>query len=344
MTRVRAGVIGLGVGEQHIAGYRLHPDAEVVALADIDPARQAWARQHYPDCRVHDSAEALIDDPAVDTVSIASFDDAHFAQVARAIEAGKHVFVEKPLCMRDDEFAQLHALHARHAEVRLSSNLILRRTPRFRDLRQRIRSGEMGRLFHLEGDYNYGRLHKIVDGWRGGLPFYSVVHGGAIHLIDLLMWLAGERIVEVQAMGNAIASEGTAFRFNDMVVATLRFEGGAVGKIAANFGCVHPHFHRVMVYGTRATFENRPEGGVIWHSRDAADAPEILASPYPGAAKGALIPGFVDEILGRGRAEVSADDVFAAMAVSLAIERAAATGEAVRVDHGPAAADIRERA
>ena len=333
MTRLRAGVIGLGVGEQHAHAYRRHPDTELVAMADIDPAKRTRAQREFPGLRLYDNAEALIDDPGIELVSIASFDDAHFAQVARAIEAGKHVFVEKPLCMRDEELAELKALHVRRPAVRISSNLILRRTPRFIELKRRIAAGEMGELFYLEGDYNYGRIHKIVDGWRGKLPFYSVVHGGAIHVIDLLMWLAGERITEVQASGNRIASAGTGFRFNDMVVAIVRFEKGAVGKIAANFGCVHPHFHRVLVYGTGATFENRMDAGLIWHSRDGAEEPERLDSAYPGAAKGELIPSFVDTILGRGEAEVRDDEVFATMAVSLAIERAATEGGRVKVDY-----------
>jgi predicted dehydrogenase len=343
MSTIQIGVIGLGVGEQHIYGFQSHADAVVVALADIDPLKRAMAHDKFPTMRIYDCAEALIDDPDVDVVSIASFDDVHFDQVKRAITAGKHVFVEKPLCMRDEELTELDALRARHPNVRLSSNLILRRTPRFQELKRRIESGEMGRLFLLEGDYNYGRIQKIVDGWRGGLPFYSVVHGGAIHVIDLLMWLAGERIVEVQAISNRIASEGTGFRFDDLVLALVRFEGGAVGKITANFGCVYPHFHRVLLYGTEATFENRQEGGMIWHSRDPSQAPEILTSPYPGAAKGDLIPSFVDDILGTGSAEVSSDDVFAAMAVSLAIERAAKVGGPVRVDYGTfQKEDIRE--
>jgi predicted dehydrogenase len=331
MTRVRAGVIGLGVGEQHVLGFRLHPEADVVALADIDPDKRAMAERKFPECRLYDRAEALIDDPGVDVVSIASFDDTHFAQVERALAGGKHVFVEKPLCMKDDEFARLKALHARAPKLRLSSNLILRRTPRFLELKRRIAAGEMGKPFLLEGDYNYGRIAKIVGGWRGQLPFYSVVHGGAIHVIDLLMWLAGERIVEVEAMGNAIATKGTGFRFNDLVAATVRFESGALGRIAANFGCVYPHFHRVVVYGTEATFENRPDGGLLWRSRDPAVAPEWLDGAYPGAAKGELIPSFVDAVLGRGDAEVDEDDVFSTMAVSLAIERAATEGRRVAV-------------
>jgi predicted dehydrogenase len=331
MTRLRAGIIGLGVGERHIAGYRGHPDCTVVAVADMDPAKRDAARRNYPDLRVHDSAAALLDDPGIDVVSIASHDEDHAAQVLRALAAGKHVFVEKPLCQTEGELAAIRASLARHPALRLSSNLILRRTPRFLALRARIASGELGRLFHIESDYNYGRIHKIVDGWRGRQDFYSAMLGGGVHVVDLVSWLAGERIVEVAAFGNRIATAGTGFRFDDMVVAILRFESGLVGKVAANFACVFPHFHRLLVYGTAGTFENGFAAGQLWRSRDRDAEPTRLDEAYPGAEKGDLIPPFVDTILGRGEPEVGEEDVFAAMAVCLAIDEAAKRGAVVKV-------------
>ena len=54
-------------------------------------------------------------------------------------------------------------------------------------MRELIAAGELGELFHLEGDYDYGRRHKLTDGWRGRIPYYSVVLGGAIHMVDLLL-------------------------------------------------------------------------------------------------------------------------------------------------------------
>ena len=47
----------------------------------------------------------------------------------------------------------------------------------------------MGKIFHLEAGYESGRLFKIKDGWRGKNKDYSLVHGGMIHMIDLVMWL-----------------------------------------------------------------------------------------------------------------------------------------------------------
>lgn len=333
MAELGIGVIGLGVGERHAAGFARHPAARIAALCDIDPAKREMAGERYPGARIYQDASELIADPAVQVVSIASYDDVHFEQAAAALSAGKHVFVEKPVCLQAEELAELRRLISANQGLKLSSNLILRRAPRFLDLRARMRDGTMGAVFYMEADYNYGRLHKVVDGWRGRLPFYSVVHGGAIHLVDLAMWLTGKRVVEVSAVGNAIASSGTSFRFNDLVVATLVCEGGMLVKVSANFGCVTPHFHRLMVYGTEATFENRPDCGLLWTSRDPAVAPERIDAAYPGTDKGDMIPAFVEAILTGSDPLVTCADVFDTMAVCLAIEEAAASGRRVAVTY-----------
>lgn len=331
MTKLRVGVIGLGVGEQHIAGFQTHPAVEVAALCDIAAQKRSHAQRHYPGIPVVEDAAIVIDDPSIDIVSIASFDDAHAAQVMRALDRGKHVFVEKPLCLAVEEFRAIKGRLTDNPKLRLSSNLILRASPRFIDLRQRIGEGGFGRLFNIEADYLYGRLEKLTAGWRGRIPDYSVMLGGGIHIIDLILWLSQGRVAEVVAAGNGIASAGSQFRGRDLATALLTFESGMIGKVSANFGCVYPHFHRLVVYGTEATFENGLDAGRLWRSRDPAHAPEKLASAYPGAAKGDLIPSFVDAILGKGAAAVTEQEVLAAMAVGLAIDRSLAEGRKVRI-------------
>ena len=334
MTRLRAGIIGLGVGEQHIAGYREHPDAEVVAICDFDAGRLDEVAGRHPDLRPEAHAEAILDDPDIDVVSVCSFDQFHAAQVQRALANGKHVFCEKPLCLHErDAHAIAESLRAR-PDLRLSSNLPLRRSPRFVELRESIESGALGRLYYVEGDYDYGRLWKITEGWRGDVDDYSVVLGGAVHLVDLLLWLTGDRVTEVAgAAGNQIVSAGTKFSSEDLVVALLRFESGAVAKIGANFGCVHPHFHGLKIYGTDGTFINGLPDATVWRRGERDVASEAVTTSYPGVAKGVLLHGFVEAILTGGAAPVSEDEVFGALAVCFAIERAKASGAPAAVGH-----------
>src|SRR5262245_31091696 len=327
---LRAGIIGLGVGEKHIAGYEVGGRCQVVALCDVDADKLKNMGERHPGRRLTCDPGQLLSDPSIDVVSIASYDGAHYGQVMAALAAGKHVFVEKPVCLFEHELADIRQALAARPKLKLSSNLILRKSPRFAGLRQRVQAGELGTPYYVEADYNYGRLGKITDGWRGQADYYSVVHGGAIHMLDLLFWIFGERPLAVTAFGNSVATRGTAFRFKDCVTALLKCPSGLMAKVTANFGCVLPHHHNLTVYGTAATFVHDQLGARLYTSRDPASAAQDVDDAYIGPAKGDMLPSFVAAVLDGGEPEVPATDVLETMAVSLAIEKAAELEQTVR--------------
>lgn len=334
MKRLRAAVIGLGVGRRHIAGFRAHPGCDMVAACDLSDEAICVARREFPDVKrwTRDASE-ILRDKSIDLVSIATYDTDHFDMTAAAIRQGKHVFVEKPLCMTLDEMRALQALLRAQPAVRLSSNLILRKSPRFRWLKEQIVAGRLGNVFHLEGSYNYGRLHKIMDGWRGKIPFYSVVHGGAVHVIDLMRWLTGDEVESVAACGNQVASAGTQFRFNDLTACLLKFRGGAVAQVSSNYGCAMPHAHSLNLYGTKATFRNETDVAMIYDRDGESSRREDVTEPYPGVDKSELALDFVASIIERREPAITAADAFATMAVCFAVEAAASQSQWVTVQY-----------
>ena len=333
MKKLRAGVIGLGVGQKHAESYQQHPNCELAVICDFDAQRLQEVQQHFPDTRVTLKPEDVLTDPHIDIVSIASYDQHHFEQIMLALEHDKHVFVEKPVVLFRDHAAAIRAALRKKPHLQLSSNLIMRCYPRFTALKERIDQGELGQLYHVEADYNYGRLEKITNGWRGQLDFYSVIYGGGVHIIDLLLWLTGDRVIEVAAFGNNLASQGTNFRFNDMVVGILQFESGMTGKISANFGCVFPHFHAVNLYGTRSTFVNAFDYGLLYTSRSRAEAPQKLDAPYPGVDKGELLLQFIDAIIAGNEPPVSIEAVMDTMSVCFCLEMAVQQSCKIKVEY-----------
>ena len=323
----RAAVIGLGVGGAHAAAYAEHPDAELVALCDADEERLREVATAHPGVRVTTDPAEILGDPDIEMVSIASYDSDHHRQVMGAIRNGKHVFVEKPLCQTEEQASEIHAALAARPELVLSSNLLLRASPRFQLVKRWLDEGRFGHLYYMEGDYDYGRLWKLTEGWRGDLESYSVTLGGTIHLIDLLLWLSRDRPVSAQATGNGLMTRDSKFRFDDLVVAVLELESGATMKVAANFGCTHPHFHDVKLFGRDATFVNGLEQATLWTAADGKPERELVDADYPGVEKGALVASFVEAVAGRGAPPVPADDVFDVLATCFAIDRAAQTGE-----------------
>jgi predicted dehydrogenase len=338
--RLGVAVVGLGIGEQHARMYASLPQCEVRALVDLDRTRAVRLAVGFPGSAALTDFNDVLDKSGIDIVSIASFDDVHCAQVIAALGAGKHVFVEKPLCRTPGELAEVRkALDAR-PKLHLASNLVLRGADLFRWLRAEIAAGAFGEIYAFDGDYLYGRLHKITDGWRGDTEHYSVMLGGGIHMIDLLLWLTGQRPEHVQGAGTNLATRGSRFHQDDFTAATLTFSSGLVARITANFACMHPHQHVVRIFGTRQTFILDDAGPRLLSQRDPLerDAPVAHAQSVALAAtpanKGALIPEFVRCIVSGAPARNDDLDVtLDAIAVAAACDEAAASAQPIKITY-----------
>lgn len=325
-------VAGLGVGEQHARAYAGSPRCSLRWLYDLDRARAEQLGDELG-VEVAGSFEELLEDPSVDLISIASYDDAHAGQVMAALSADKHVFVEKPLCRSVAELRAVRSAWTQTQSCHLRSNFVLRAAPLYTWLRSFIAERRLGVIYAFDGDYLYGRLHKITDGWRKDVTDYSVMQGGGIHLIDLMLWLTGERPETVSAAGARLATEASAFRYNDFAAATYRFPSGLIGRITANFGCVHPHQHVVRVFGTAGTFIYDDRGARLQESRDPEAAVAPLDLPALPATKGDLIPDFVHAVLAGGDSASSVEHEFDVLSACLASDRAVATGREERVEY-----------
>lgn len=297
MSGLRVGVIGLGVGQQHAAGFARIPGCALQVLCDLSAELLDRTGSQYPQARLTQSADMVLDADDVDLVSIATYDDSHAGLVAKALARGKHVFVEKPLCCHPAELVAIkEAWMQWGGRVKLGTNLVLRAAPLYCWLKERVQAGDLGALYAFDGEYLYGRLHKLTAGWRGQVEEYSVMAGGGIHMLDLFLWLVGERPIRVAASGNRICTQGTSFHYDDFAAATLECPSGLVARICANFGCIHPHQHVVRVYGTEATFVYDDAGARLRQTRDPLGAPvPITLAPRP-ASKAILLPGFVAAI------------------------------------------------
>lgn len=330
MRTLRVGVIGLGVGEEHVAAFAAHGACRVVALCDRDRERLNAAGARHPQARLVADASDLLADPDVEVVSIASYDDDHCDHVVAALHAGKDVFVEKPMCRSAAELARVRSAWE-GTDRELACNLVLRAAPLYVWIRERIAKGGLGSLYAFDGDYLYGRLEKITHGWRGRVDDYSVMAGGGVHLVDLMLGLTGQRPHTVSAVGNRISSEGAEFRYHDFVAATFEFESGMVGRVTANFGCVHPHQHVVRIFGTEMTFLHDDCGARLRDSRDPGrGAAPLDLAPLP-ESKGALIPSFVDDVLAGRRNPSRVRHEFDVVSACVYADEALRTGERVRI-------------
>jgi len=331
LTNLKAAVIGLGVGEAHLRSYQAIDGVEVASICDIDPQRLTEIGDRYGVSSRYKDFERITEDPDIDVISICSYDDAHAEQLVSALRHGKHVMIEKPFVLHKREAERvLHALE--DSGKMMSSNLILRASPRFKEVRDMVRRGDFGEVFYMEGDYLHDILWKITEGWRGKMDFHCTFYGGGIHLVDLMRWIIGQDVTEVTAMGTDILVKNSDYRFVDTIVALMQFSGGAIAKCATTFGPRRPKFHALSVYGTKLSFENDVPEGKLFSSDDPADEKKVT-SLYPGMEKGDLLPEFIDAIRSGNKPTVNEVDIFRVMDVCFAVWDSVQTGKNTKVDY-----------
>ncbi len=183
--------------------------------------------------------------PGHDTniLSIASPDWEHDALIVTGFEEGQHVFCEKPLFVdqegRDSVLSYSGSCH-------LGQNLPLRHQPIFTDLKDH----DFCEIYRIEASYNWGRTHKLFEGWRAEDPIYSLVMGGLIHMVDLVLWLTELDMEVVSAIGCNKSAPG--FPNHDTVTAQCRLSNGGVCNLTVDGGTgVKVHSHALRIHGTK---------------------------------------------------------------------------------------------
>lgn len=333
IKKLNVAIIGLGVGERHIAGYRSEERCMIKKLCDFNEEKINQISKKYPEYEFTIDPHQILNDPEIDLVSIASYDNFHADQVIKAIEKGKHVFVEKPICLYEKELIEIVNALNKNPKCKLSSNFVLRKSPQFKKVQNYIQKGDFGELYYIEGDYNYGRIHKLNNGWRGEIPFYSVMHGGGIHIIDLLTWISKNKVIEVIGIGNKIVSKNSNFKGLDMITSILRFENNVIGKVTANYGSVTPHYHKLSLYGTNATFVNNYDSGIIYRERENGNSKEEFKHFFENSKKSNVLTSFISSILENKPPDVSSKEVINVMSISLAIQKSLSTNNWEKVKY-----------
>jgi predicted dehydrogenase len=234
---VRVAVVGAGEwGKNHVRTFAQLREAQLVWVCDLDEARLADVRSRYPDIGVTDAFDQVVQDRSVEAVVIATFASLHYDQARRALEAGKHVLVEKPMTLGAKEAEELAHL-ARRANRCLMVGHLLLYHPAVVKMKQLVSSGEIGDLFYLYGQrLNLGIVRKDENAlWSFGPHDVAV----ALHLF-------GVEPEVVTAKGEAYLQKGIV----DVVFVTLHFAQRRMAHIHLSW--LDPHkTRRTTMVGSR---------------------------------------------------------------------------------------------
>ncbi|MGA5732198.1 Gfo/Idh/MocA family protein [Streptomyces seoulensis] len=358
MSRLRFGVVGCGViGGLHARVLRTYAPlaerARLVAVASPSPGR-AQRLAEETGCEATD-VDALIARPDIDVISVCTPSGLHAELGLRALAAGKHVVVEKPIDVSARAADQLID-GARRAGRALAVISQRRFDPASRSLRSALDAGEFGTLTSglVEVPLWRGKSYYDSGGWRGSRALDG---GGAllnqgVHAVDLAQWLLGP-VVEVAA--HTALKGHSGIEVEDVVTASLRHASGALTSLLATTAAYPGRTTRLTVHGDRgsAVIDNDeltwfhaagPDddtsaygaygaGNQAAERRPAAPAEQRDASGLLPSPHGDQLVDFCDAVA-EGRAPaVDGEEGRSALLTVLAVYEAARTGAVTQVPH-----------
>jgi predicted dehydrogenase len=330
--RLRIGVIGAGVGALHLSAYSKIPQAEIVALAGLDDERVRRVAAEYNVPQTYRDYQDLLAAPGIDAVSVCLPNILHAPVSIAALQAGKHVLVEKPLARNVAEGREMIAAAEQAGRI-----LMVSFDKRYRSdvqwIKRHIDAGALGRVYYAKAHWMRRSGIPRMGSWfvskeqAGGGPLIDL----GVHVLDIAMYLMGEpRVRAISANAYAefgprglkgwegrqqFSDERLPYEVEDLATAFIRLEGGATLLLEASWGThsAAGDDFGVTLYGTEGGVEllvrNYGYDNTVRAFTDVGGAATDLA---PRILKGdghlAVITRFVDAVLADGPRIPSADD------------------------------------
>jgi predicted dehydrogenase len=224
-------VVGYGYwGPNVVRNVVERPEFRLMGLCELDDGRIEDFRRRHPGVWVEGDLDAALADPRIEAVAIATPPHTHYDLVSRALKAGKHVLVEKPLARTAEESARLIGLAEDTGRVLMPGHTFLY-SPSVNKVRSLIREDELGEIYFITSSrMNLGLYQQ--DG---------VVLDLAPHDLSILLHWLGQPLLEVSANGRSVYQDGV----HETAFLILRFEGGAQANVQLSW--LAPRKMRQMV-------------------------------------------------------------------------------------------------
>ncbi len=328
MTACGIGMVGTGyMAGKHLSYLANHPQARWHALCHTPrsgPIARQWQQEYGFEVITSDYGQ-LLATPEVDIVWICSPNHLHFEQTRLALEAGKHVFCEKPLAMSAAEAAELSRL-ALAAGRRLAVGMNCRFRRPFAAVKEKM--PELGRVLLIRGTYLCDVAKAIREAdkpwWLDPANHPLLLTSGLVHTLDLMVWLGG-RVHSVVALGSSMELGGVVGE--DTLAISLVFDSGALGELTSSLVTVTPGSMSVDVYGRDASVV---AGHLVVHKDE-----ELLRTPLDTAQPvidlQLQLENIIRAIEGKAALLNDADGGSWNLSIAESIQESLASGRAARV-------------
>jgi myo-inositol 2-dehydrogenase/D-chiro-inositol 1-dehydrogenase len=255
MKKIKIGAVGLGrLGYRHAENVAFKiPNAELVALCDLNEEmlNETAAKWNVP--YTYTTYEEMIANKELDAIVITSPSHLHTTQIAAALEAGLHVFSEKPLGTNVEECKIAEKAVEKHPDKVFMLGFMRRYDPSYAYAKKKIEAGEIGTPILFRG------YSQDPESCIEGAIAYAGHSGGqfidmAVHDIDLARWLMNSEPKSVWAIGGCYAHpEFAEFKDGDNVSALMHLENGAMAFLFAGRTAPHGYNVETEIIGTKGT-------------------------------------------------------------------------------------------
>lgn len=335
MGILKIGVVGCGrIGKLHINNLiNSVPGVQVVAAADpmLD---KSGAREWLAERKITNVSTDFMDvinNPEVDVVFVCSSTDTHCDVSMAAVQAGKHVFCEKPIDYDIDKIKKLLAL-VEEKGVKFQVGFNRRFDHNHKAVADAVKDGTIG------------DPHIVIVSSRDPEPppaSYVAVSGGIfydmmIHDFDMARFLAGSEVTEVNAIGSVLVDPGIGEAGDvDTALVTLKFENGAIGVIDNSRKAVYGYDQRVEVFGSEGCAEDQndtPNTAVLSTADGAVHgvAYKVMWDRYTGAFV-AEMQAFADAVINDKETPVTGEDGLYPVLMAAAATRSLHEGRPVKI-------------
>ncbi len=222
---IKAGVVGCGGIAQviHLPFLKKHPDIELVALCDTDPSKAAILADKFDVPHIHEDIDEMLLREKLDVVFILTPNNLHMPMAVLALEAGKHVFIEKPAARNSEEVSRIAKQAAKSEKLAMVGMQNRFRTD-VQAIRKFVLAEELGSLFFIKAGWLQAFHQSIKQPWLVNEPVSGggVVMDLGVQMIDLIWWLTGKPV--------ALSTKAFAYHINerlaveDFCVACITFD------------------------------------------------------------------------------------------------------------------------
>jgi predicted dehydrogenase len=293
MKKYNVGIVGYGwVASAHIPAINATTFGQVTAVySSRKQNEKELSAKHGGTVRAFDNYEEMLADPDIHVLSICSYPFEHAKQVVAAAKAGKHLIIEKPLCLTLSDLREMQKA-VRQAKIKTCVCFECRFSSQFLTTKAVIEQGLLGQLHYGEVDYYHG-----IGPWYGQFRWNTRKDAGGsslltagCHALDALLLCMGTDVTEVTSYDTKSRSKLFApYEYTTTSVTILKFKNGSIGKCAAVVDCLQPYyFHTHLVGSEGSLLDNKFHSSKLKSNKNAwsslamklLDSGDVSDHPY----------------------------------------------------------------